>query len=181
MTIGSRYHRFFTYAPALSNAQLQYFTDVDQINHVAWAAVAADPASATGFGVSRFIRSSAQPEVGEFAVTVIDAMQRKGLGRALLAMLHLLAVERGIQILRAVCLSENRRMVSWLCRLGAESKGCSEGTIELDLPVRKSPDNSAPSGSAAERFARTLNDLGHTLAEAREKSHRACWKRRAAL
>ena len=154
----SRYHRFFSCPPGLSNAQLRYLTEVDQLNHVAWVALTAEPTPAAGLGVARFVRMPDQPAIAEFSFAVIDAMQRKGLGRALLAMLHLLAAERGVGILRATCLPENESVVSWLSRLGAEYRGYSEGTLDLDLHVGKSPDLCAPRGSAAERFASALDD-----------------------
>ena len=163
MSPESKYRRFFSSVPGLSDAMLRYFTEVDQINHVAWVAVAAEKTPFAGLGVARFVRMPEQPAIAEFSLTVIDAMQCKGLGRALLSMLHLLAAERGVGILRAVCLLENQTVVSWLCRLGAESRGYAEGTVELDLHVRKSLVLSAPSSSAAERFASTLDHLGQEL------------------
>ena len=168
MSPGSRYYRFFAYVPGLSDTQLQYFTEVDQINHVAWVAMAAERTLDAGLGVARFVRIREQPEIAEFSFAVIDSMQRQGLGRALLAVLHLLAAESGVKVLRATCLPENERVVTWLCRLGAEYRGYSEGTFELDLHVGKGPDSSAPCGSASHRFANVLDYLGRALAEARE-------------
>jgi len=130
MSPASRYHRFFSYLPGLSDAQLRYLTEVDQINHVAWVALAAEPTPAAGLGVARFVRMPEQPAIAEFSFAVIDAMQRKGLGRTLLAMLYLLAAERGVGTLRATCLPENESVVSWLCRLGAKYRGYSEGMKE---------------------------------------------------
>lgn len=168
MSPESRYHRFFTCAPGLSKAQLRYLTEVDQVNHVAWVAIAAEPTAAAGLGVARFVRMPDQPAIAEFSFAVIDAMQRKGLGRLFLALLHILAAERGVGILRGTCLPENDAVVSWLCGLGAEYRGYAEGTIDLDLHVGRSPERSAPSGSSAERFARALDHLGRALAGARE-------------
>jgi len=169
MSRESRYHRFFACSPGLSMAQLRYLTEVDQINHVAWVAVAAEPTPVAGLGVARFVRIPEQPAIAEFSFAVIDAMQRKGLGCFLLAVLHLLAAERGVRILRATCLPENERVVRWLCRLGAQYRGYCEGTIELDLRVERTPDRSAPCSSAAERFASALDGLGWALAGARKK------------
>ena len=134
-------------------------------------AVAAEPTPAAGLGGARFVRMAEQSEIAEFSFTVIDAIQGKGLGRALLAMLYLSAAERQIQILRAVCLPENQSVVSWLCRLGAENKGTLEGTVELDLHIKRIPDLSTTPGCTADRFARTLDKLGRALAEARAKLH----------
>lgn len=166
---GSRYRRFFAAAPGLSDAQLRYLTEVDQLNHVAWVALAAKPTPAPALGVARLIRLPGQPAIAEFSLTVIDAMHRQGLGRALLAVLYLLAAQRGVETLRAICLLENQSVVSWLCRLGAESGGYSEGTLELDLHVETSPARYASRSSAAERFASVLDHLGRALAGAQEK------------
>jgi GNAT superfamily N-acetyltransferase len=170
MSRESRYRRFFVPKPDLSEPELHYFTEVDQINHVAWVAIATEPPRAMALGVARFVRMPEQPTFAAFSLAVIDAMQRKGLGRALLAMLHLLAAERGVRILKAICLLENQSVVGWLRRLGAEARGYSAGTIEMDLHVEKSPFLSPPCGTAAERFASSLFDLSHALAEARAKS-----------
>lgn len=139
MSPASRYRRFFSHIPGLSDAQLRYLTEVDQIDHAAWVAVSGESTPAAGVGVARFVRMPEQPAIAEFSFTVIDAMQRKGLGRALLALLHLLEAERGVEILRAICLAENQSVVGWLCRLGAEPRAYfDEGTMELDLQVARS-------------------------------------------
>ncbi len=171
MSPEARYHRFFAYSPGLSDAQLRYFTEVNQLNHVAWVAVTAKPTPAPGLGVARFVRMPEQPEIAEISLAVIDVMQGKGLGLILLAMVYLLAAEKGVEVLRAVCLAENSRMVNWLCRLGAKSRGYFRETIELDLQVREGPVVSGPSGGTSERFASTLRHLGRALTEAREKLH----------
>lgn len=163
----SRYLRFLAYTPWLSEDLLRYLTAVDQTNHVAWVAVTATPSFAPGLGVARFVRMPAQPAIAEFAIVVIDAMQGKGLGRTLLAMLHLLAAERGIETLRAVCLPENRTMLNWLRRLGAKSSGCPGETVELDLHVARTPRFSGLS-SSSESFASVLEHL--------RQAHSRTWK-----
>lgn len=39
MSQTSRYMRFFSYVDQLTDEQARYFTDIDQVNHVAWCAV----------------------------------------------------------------------------------------------------------------------------------------------
>ena len=168
MSPQSRYHRFFACAPGLSNAQLRYLTEVDQANHVAWVAMTAEPTAIAGLGVARFVRMPDQPAIAEWSFVVIDAMQRKGLGRLLLALLHILAAEQGVEILRATCLPENDAVVSWLCRLGAEYRGYCEGSIDLDLHVKRDPGVAAPHSVTAKRFAGALDYVGRALAGARE-------------
>jgi hypothetical protein len=45
---------------------------VNQINQVAWVAVAAEPTPAAGVGVARFVRMAEQPANAEFSFAVVD-------------------------------------------------------------------------------------------------------------
>ncbi len=78
MSLESRFARFGTGVAHLSDAELDYLTRVDHVNHVAWGAlVDGSPA-----GVGRYIRLPAQ-DCAEVAVAVVDAYQHRGLGRLL--------------------------------------------------------------------------------------------------
>jgi GNAT superfamily N-acetyltransferase len=81
----SRYRRFLTPMPTLTDQQLAYLTDVDHDDHEAMIAI--DPATADGLGISRFVRDAERPRTAEAAVTVIDEWQGRGLGTALLTAL----------------------------------------------------------------------------------------------
>ena len=78
----SRYRRFFTGKPHLSEQSLGYFTDVDHRDHEALVAVV--PGSGQLVGVARYIRIPGQPDQAEVAITVLDSWQRRGLGTVLL-------------------------------------------------------------------------------------------------
>ncbi|MGR8930943.1 MAG: N-acetyltransferase family protein [Gammaproteobacteria bacterium] len=130
----SRYFRFFSPITKLSAAQLHYFTEVDQHDHVAWIALAHDINEHPGVAIARFIRLRERPHIAEFALTVIDNYQNRGLGTLLMTVLYLLAPSHGISILRAYVLPENRLMLGWLERLGAAS--CFENELlQMDLTV----------------------------------------------
>ena len=78
MSLESRFARFGTGVDHLSDAELDYLTRVDHVNHVAWGAlVDGSPA-----GVGRYVRFPAQ-DCAEVAVTVVDEYQHRGLGRLL--------------------------------------------------------------------------------------------------
>ncbi len=64
----SRYRRFFTAKPHLSEQCLAFLTAVDHHDHEALVAVA--PGSGQLAGVARFIRSPRAPDFAELAVTV---------------------------------------------------------------------------------------------------------------
>jgi GNAT superfamily N-acetyltransferase len=105
----TRYRRFFSPMPKLSDAMLRRLTQTDGWNHLA---ILAEGPTADGgideiLGVARFIRSSDSPEIAEASVAVIDAMHRRGLGRLLLTALVEAAHERGIRKFRAYVLPDN--------------------------------------------------------------------------
>lgn len=130
----SRYFRFFSPITKLTETQLHYFTEVDQQNHVAWIALAHDQSQHPGVGIVRFIRFQNQPHIAEFAVTVIDKYQRRGLGTMLMAVLYLMAHRQGIRILRGFVLPENTVAMHWFERFGAVSKFENE-ICQMDIPV----------------------------------------------
>jgi len=130
----SRYFRFFTPVIKLTDSQLHYFSEVDQQDHVAWIAVAHDQADHPGVGIARFIRFKNDPEVAEFAVTVIDKYQKRGLGTLLMAILYLKAHRQGVKILRGFVLPENTVATHWLERLGACGK-FENDLCQMDIAV----------------------------------------------
>jgi RimJ/RimL family protein N-acetyltransferase len=130
----SRYLRFFNDASELSPELLQYLTDVDQKNHVAWIAINPSVPGEPGMGIARFIRLPDQSDVAELALTVVDKFQGLGLGAALLNILLVRAEQLNIRTLRAVVLPDNYRVIRWMRRLGATSNW-QEGLLELNLAV----------------------------------------------
>ena len=130
----SRYLRFFNDAPELGADLLQYLTEVDQQQHVAWIAVNPTSPGEPGLGIARFIRLPDEPDIAELALTVVDQFQGLGLGAALLNILLVRAEQLNIRILRAVALPENYRVIRWFRGLGATSVA-KEGVIEMNLSV----------------------------------------------
>jgi RimJ/RimL family protein N-acetyltransferase len=112
----SRYRRFFTAKPRLSDRSLAFLTGVDHRDHEALVAVA--PGSGQLVGVTRFIRNPREPDRAEVAVTVIDSWQRRGLGTALLRELAQRAEQEGIRHFTADILAENQPMLTLARRLG---------------------------------------------------------------
>ena len=133
----SRYMRFFSSKDHLSDAELRYLTEIDQVNHFALGAVRiADDGSEQGLGVARFVRDADDPEVADPAVAVIDAMHRKGLGRLLLMRLIAAARERGLIMFRADVLADNiamRRMLHELAPDGVTDQELADGCVIMKL------------------------------------------------
>jgi GNAT superfamily N-acetyltransferase len=157
MSVESRYFRFYTTASKLSRDQLEYFTEVDDINHVAWIAVNHGAPGQQGLGIARFIRYRNNPVVAEMAFTVIDDWQHLGLGTYLVGVLYLMAQARGVEVLRAIVLPENKTVTAFIRELGGKSEfiyGCDQ----TDLPVAR--DISLVCDSPRDRrFCRVLADL----------------------
>lgn len=163
----SRYFRFFTSVQQLPRGLLEHLTEIDQQNHVAWLALDPSPPSPLGLGIARFVRLPDDPSTAEMAFVVIDSWQRRGVGTALLALLHVKAAALGIRVLRAVVLPENTATIVWLKGLGA-TPVYDENQFCLDLTVGPA-EPAVPQTDAAENFhsaiqivqaALTRNDEG---------------------
>jgi len=139
----SRYRRFFTGVTDLDDAALAYLTNVDCKDHVAIVAMmeSLDLKTERGIGVARFVRSSEDPTVAEAAVTVVDDMQRKGLGTLLTKTLARAAKERGVEKFRCEVLESNALVVKALLEAGGVVVEEANGTIVLDVPVHNPNDN----------------------------------------
>ena len=136
----SRYARFFTPKPSLSDDELSYLCEVDHENHVAIGAVRddADPgAEPVGLGIARFIRLSDPPDIAEAAIAVTDDTQHQGLGRLLFLRLIAAAAERGIGRFRCEVLESNAKMAALLAQVAPDRSiavGSGVMSIEIALP-----------------------------------------------
>jgi GNAT superfamily N-acetyltransferase len=130
----SRYRRFMGYKTRLSTRDLEFFTDLDHINHEAIGATALR--TGEGLGVARYMRLENRPDTAEAAVAVIDAWQGRGLGGVLLRRLCRRATANGIDTFTASLLTGNRSMLRLFERLGAvRSRGHDAGVLEIDVEL----------------------------------------------
>jgi GNAT superfamily N-acetyltransferase len=137
MSPDSRYRRFHARTGELSEAELDYLTDVDHHDHEALVALV--PETREGIGVARFVRLPEDHEVAEFAVAVADDWQGRGVGTALLRELTERARQEGVSRFSALILSDNRPMLDLVAELGEVSvKGHDAGAVavEIELPER---------------------------------------------
>ena len=133
----SRYQRFLAGVPELTDEMLAYLTQVDGENHVAIVATtdSLDLKSEVGLGVARFVRLADDPHIAEAAVTVLDDVQGKGVGRLLLRALAGLALTRGVRAFRGEVLAENARMRHLLDEVGATSHVADKHTLVFEVPL----------------------------------------------
>ena len=145
----SLWHRFAAPLHELSDEQLEYLTDLDGHDRVAWCAVTVEDGEYRGIGLSRYIRLPDKNDYAEFAVTVIDAFQGRGIGRALLEKLIESARENGIRRLRGYVLPGNKRMLD-LCRHLQANVGRDDAFMCVELPVEPPEEKRSGSPSPAE-------------------------------
>ncbi len=154
----SRYLRFFSPASELTEEQIKRFTEVDQIDHVAWGAMDISQPEMPGLGLGRMVREEADPSVAEFAIAVVDRAQHKGLGSTLTAMLMIEARSRGIRTFRALVLPQNTLVLEWFEKLGASLRR-EPDACEVLLSVPRRTEDLPDASSTARRFAARLHEL----------------------
>ena len=132
----SRYRRFMSPMDELTPEMLAELTEIDYVDHFAWAAFALDESREPGVGVARYVRVQDEPEVAEAAVTVVDDYQGRGVGTLLLQALGAVAIENGIKRFRGYVLSDNRAIRELLEDLGARvfHHGPGVNVLEVELP-----------------------------------------------
>ncbi len=161
MSPDSRYLRFFSARPSLSDAELTYLTEVDGIDHVAIGALRETEAGVEGVGIARFVRDPDAPTCAEPAVAVIDAEQGRGIGGILLDRLIAAAVERGITHFSAPVLADNATMKNLLGSYAGVrwTDGDEPGVRVAHVPLRPGlPEAEAPPTAA--RPSALLKSLG---------------------
>ena len=113
----TRYKRFLVTVSELSDAKLHYFTEVDQVRHVALAATVQREGREAIVGVARYIVEPAGSGC-EFAIAVGDDWQGSGLAGILMHALLGIARERGLSRIEGTVLATNRRMLKFTRQLG---------------------------------------------------------------
>jgi acetyltransferase len=113
----TRYKRFLVTVSELSDRKLHYFTEVDQVSHVALAATVERDGREAIIGVARYIVDPSGRGC-EFAIAVDDAWQGSGLAGILMHTLGDLARARGLTAMEGTVLATNTRMLKFTRQLG---------------------------------------------------------------
>jgi len=148
LSIETRYARFGQGVAGLSGRELDYLSDVDQHSHVAWGAVLDGEVA----GVGRYI----VPEPGdcaEFAITVIDVHQRRGVGTALFQALAAIARDDGVHELCFEAQPDNEAVMGIMREMELATfvvGGTVGGRIRLE---------DIPSGPADEALVRVMSSV----------------------
>ncbi|MFT4187672.1 MAG: GNAT family N-acetyltransferase [Aeromicrobium sp.] len=153
----SKYFRFFSPYPKLSDRDVRRFTTVDHDRRVAFVVTAADQIIAVG-------RYDATSDVeAEVAFLVEDAHQGRGIGQLLLEHLAQAGRERGLERFHAEVLPANARMIQVFREMGYSLRaeladGVQQLTFALDatdtaVGVMRSREQRAEAASIARIFA----------------------------
>ena len=147
----SRYFRFLIRRTELSEAELDFLTAANEPDHVALGALDLSTDPPRPMGIARFVRSSAAPDEAEFAITLADRYQSRGLGTILLGVLTNLAEKTGYRAIQALVHAQNGPMLALLRHGGAELSPASSGEVRARLGVHDLP-ASYPANSTGKRM-----------------------------
>lgn len=134
LSLESRFSRFGQGVSSLTDQELDYLTDVDQRRHVAWGALLGEDAA----GAGRYIVQ--EDGLGaEIAITVLDAMQRRGVGRAIFEALAAVARADGLHELTFEAQADNDAVMSLLREVEITPLLSSDGLIERRIRLSAIP------------------------------------------
>lgn len=163
----SRYFRFFSPKPVLSDTMATALTTFDHTRQLAWAVF--DPARPSEVGddsglvvaSARLFIDASDPTVAEATLAVVDEYQRRGIGRFLMELLVSTAAQHDIATIHFDVLHENVAMRALLEKVGASGRSRPEDRtiMAYDLPV--------PTLDEADITAGALYDLLRATAAAR--------------
>jgi len=161
--------RFFSAPARLSDADLEYLTNLDYHDHFAWAAFAIDEPGQPGIGVARYIRDPTHPSHAEVAVTVLDDYQHRGLGTLLLEMLADHARRNGITTFVSHILWDNREILETLAAAGARIEPEEPGVarVAIEIPAPESPTLLRLVRAVLQAFGRATREVLESGAEQR--------------
>lgn len=135
----SRYQRFLSALRDLTPSQVETFTHVDYVRNLALIATTRAEGAEKEIGVARYV---ADPDgrACEFALTVADDWQDRGVGRYLMTDLIRAARHNGLRTMRGVIFTTNHRMIRLMETLGFAVLRCPgdatlvEAAKDLSLP-----------------------------------------------
>jgi GNAT superfamily N-acetyltransferase len=114
------YRRFFAPKRSFSEREIDYFLNVDFVDHVALVAVLEECGRQTIVGGARYIVT--RPGCAELALAIDDAHQKLGIATHLIRHLTGIARAAGLQEFAAEVLGENQPMLKVFTRCGLAMK-----------------------------------------------------------
>ena len=132
----SRYRRYFTPKPTLSQRELEHFTNVDLVDRAALVV----ESHGELLGWASYERWPGRDDA-DTSFMVDDAHQGVGIATLLLEHLAAIATSNGIERFTAEVLGENRPMLAVFARAGWPlHRRFESGVIEVDFPIAATPE-----------------------------------------
>jgi acetyltransferase len=140
----ARYFRFMGTVRELTPRMLERFVRIDHACEAALVAITSRDGNKRQLGECRYAVCPGSDQC-EFAVAVLDAWQRRGLGERLLSELIGIARRRGLRMMIGEVLASNAAMLGLALKLGFDVSDSSEGwsmrrvSLALGSPPRMGP------------------------------------------
>lgn len=139
----SRYNRFFSAKPKLSDALATSLSQVDDEHQLAWAVFDPERPSAVGdesglaIASARLFVSADEPGLAEGTLAIVDEYQGRGLGRFLIELLISTAAIDGLETVKFEVLASNRAMRALMGKVGAHGEALPDDptVIRYDMAV----------------------------------------------
>lgn len=160
LSLESQHYRFFGLKKAFSKAELENFTDIDHHSHDAWGAFDVSAEGPRPIGIARYIQRPDDEAVADFAVTVVDSHQGRGLGTLLLGIIASRALDHGIRRFESVDLADNARLFDLLDDLEPQERFEEGGEVRIRLPLHEDPGDypATPGGDVFRRAYQLYKD-----------------------
>lgn len=134
--------RFFANKKEFTDKELQFLTEVDQVNHLAYVAVHHKNDELLPAGVIRAIKKSDEQFKAEIGITIVDCYQGKGLGTNLLNTLAEQALKVDITCLYGDYHTSNNKMSKLLHKFANRYHGMTihhtgDGFIYFEVKLKK--------------------------------------------
>lgn len=134
----TRYLRFFSPKPTISDAEVEHFTSVDYRDRMAFVALTGDRIIAVA-RYDRLLPAAGEPDApieAEVAFVIDDEHQGRGIGSMMLELLAVAAREAGIERFTAEVLPDNQRMLRVFHDAGYQTTDeFAEGVIRVAFPI----------------------------------------------
>ena len=138
LSVHSRQLRFFGSKSDISDRELQYYTEVDNIHHMALVVIVKDNGNERIIGGGRYMEFDVPEHKGqaEVAFAVTDEFQGLGLASLLFKYLVKIGRQNGIKTFVAEVLTENRGMLKVFEHSGLPmQRSVDSGVVDLTLDL----------------------------------------------
>ena len=133
LTPESRYRRYLSPKPELTERELAYLVDIDHVHHEALAAV--DETDGSFVAVARYVQLSDRPDAADVAIEVVDDLHRYGIGKALAIQTLERARANGFTRLTAITSHDNAPARALLRLLHFRARSSRGHEIEFALQL----------------------------------------------